>query len=695
MLQETLIESLPATSPLTIKRLKLFDIQTYWDLLNHFPFRYEDYSVISPIGKLQEGETVSIKGELKSITQLITKRGFRIQKATIIDSTGKIDLTWFNQKYLLTLLKPGMVLAVGGTVKRFGKALSIDPASYEILQTPYDKTLHTGRIVPIYPEKQGLSSKTIREKVFHIIKTYNDELQKVEFLPEELIKKRNLMPEGEAYSQAHFPDNTHVVNAARKRLGFDELFTMQLSATLVREEWKKEQTANPFKIDAKVKKKIDDFIQNLPFELTNAQKRVTDETLEDLSKSTPMNRFIQGDVGSGKTVVAAIGAYASHLNGYQTLIMAPTAILATQHYNTISKLLEPYGISVGLQTGATKMIKAPTKAAKSKLFDEINNDYDVIIGTQALITQKLTFDRVGLVVIDEQHRFGVAQRAMLKQKGFSPHLMTMTATPIPRTVALTMYGELDLSVIDEMPKGRLPIKTFLTPHDKREKGYEWIKEQMKKDGVQTYIIFPLIEESESETMTSVKAATKEYEYLKKVFKGFNVALLHGKMKAKEKEEVMRDFKDKKYDILVSTSVVEVGIDVPNATIMIIEGAERFGLAQLHQLRGRVGRGDKQSYCFLYTSSEDNENNGRLEFFSNTNSGMRLAEFDLKLRGPGQMYGKSQSGHDELKIASFADFPLISESKHAVDEFMENYKLEDFPGLKKRVEEYQIEQIARD
>jgi ATP-dependent DNA helicase RecG len=395
--------------------------------------------------------------------------------------------------------------------------------------------------------------------------------------------------------------------------------------------------------------------------------------------------------GSGKTVVAALAAYLAYLNGFSTLYMAPTEILAQQHYATIAKIFEKTRVVVGLQTGSQKAIK---KAKGGSATVQSAKLYDIIIGTHALLTESVQIDKIGLVIIDEQHRFGVKQRAMLKRKGFNPHLLTMTATPIPRTVALTLYGELDLSVIDEMPKGRLPIKTWAVPQVKRADAYEWIKKQMKAQKTQTFIICPLIEESEVETMKSVKAAKMEYEHLKQsVFKDWRVGLIHGKLKPIEKTDAMNKFKNKQYDVLVATSVVEVGIDVPNATIMIIEGADRYGLAQLHQLRGRVGRGDKQSYCILFSDSE--QSNNRLQFFAKTNSGMKLAEFDLKIRGSGDIYGLKQHGYANLKVATFADLDLINQTKRATQDFLTKSDLNDFPKIKDRVVRYGLKEIARD
>ncbi len=680
------IESLAKTSILTIRKLKLLGIDTYWDLLNYFPFRYENYSLISTIEKVQPGEKVTVQGKIIEAKYALTRKGTKIQKFILSDGTGKITLIWFNQSYLLRLIKKDSYLSVAGTVDKFGNSLIMEPNEYEIFKEKDQPMIHTGRIIPIYPERAGLSSKTIREKIYQIL---NDLTGLPSFLPPEIVSYNNLIDELTAYRNIHFPENMNLAAKARERLAFDELFTIQLSARLLKKEWQKEVAGHQFSQETMQGEDINNFIKNLPFQLTEAQKRSLEEIKKDLIKPTPMNRFLQGDVGSGKTVVAAIACFLAYLNGCQSLFMAPTEILANQHYQTITNLLKKYPLKVGLQTKTVKINKKKGK--------DIVKDYDIIIGTHALLNENLTFEKIGLVVIDEQHRFGVVQRSTLKEKGVNPHLLTMTATPIPRTAALTLYGELDLSLLDEMPKGRLPIKTYFVPREKRPAAYQWIKNKIIQEGVQVFIVYPLIEESSVETMKSVKAAKKEFENLKlKVFPEFKVGLIHGKMKSKDKEKVMAAFKNKKYDILVATSLVEVGIDIANATIMLIEGAERFGLAQLHQLRGRVGRGDKQSYCFLFTEKEDAAIVRRLEYFAKVASGIKLAEYDLKARGPGDIYGTKQHGYLDLKIASLSDSDLIRKARNAALYFSNKYlDLEKFPEIKKRVSRYRQKQIARD
>ncbi len=679
------IELLPSTSSITIRKLKLLGINTYFDLLNYYPSRYEDYSLITKINKIQEGETVTIQGKIAEAKNQYTRSRITIQKVVVSDNTGTVEVSWFNQPYLIRVMEIGEIISISGLVKRFGSKIVIEPKEYEI----GNKRIHTGRLVPIYSEKKGLSNKTIREKI-HAILVLTSEVESwvAETLPKDIILFNNLIERDQAYLQIHFPDNLELANKARERLAFDELFSIQLSSYLVKQEWKKEKVGNVFKI-ADYELRITDFVNNLPFKLTGDQDKVIKEIINDLKRTVPMNRFLQGDVGSGKTVVAAVASYLSFLNGFQTVIMAPTEILAQQHYESFKKLFDRDGIkpspTITLITGSTKIRNPQSMIDKS----------DFLIGTHALLNKKLELKKVGLVVIDEQHRFGVNQRALLKEKTLNAHLLTMTATPIPRTVALTLYGELDLSYIEEMPKGRLIIKTYLVPKEKRSDGYRWMKSQISKLNSQIFIVCPLIEESLDETMKSIKAVKIEFENLRKIFSEFKLGLLHGKMKSSDKEKVMSDFKSRKIDILVSTPVVEVGIDVPEATIMLIEGAERFGLAQLHQLRGRVGRSGKQSYCFLYTENQSEKTSKRLAFFCKNYLGVKLAKFDLENRGAGNIFGTEQHGFVNLKIASLSDFELIDRAKKAVEYFMGKYDIRDWDELKKMIKKYKEMGISRD
>ena len=472
----------------------------------------------------------------------------------------------------------------------------------------------------------------------------------------------------DSYESIHNPENDKNIKEAERRLGFDELFTIQLASKQLKNAWKHDKTgtilaSKPFQ------KEIADFIRTLPFTLTDSQKKVINEISHDLNRSSPMNRMLQGDVGSGKTIVAAIAAYICHLNHYQTLFMAPTSVLCSQHFDTLKLLFKKMKtMKIGLHTGTVK-----------SEFDE-----DIIVGTHALFTKKNVFKKVGLIIIDEQHKFGVTQRAEINAKGINPHVLTMTATPIPRSVALTIYGELDFSSITELPAGRKPVKTYIVPPHKREKSYVWMKNLIKKDHVQIFIVCPFIEESTHETMQSVRAVTTEFEQLKKVYlKDVRIGLLHGALKQQEKNDVMEQFKNHEIDVLLSTPVVEVGIDIPNAQIMVIEGAERFGLASLHQLRGRVGRGSTGSYCLLYTSIDIESE--RLTYFCKTNDGFLLSEYDLKHRGSGQLYGTRQHGTSDLAIAVLSDSKLVAETHEAVSEFMKKYEVEDYPLLKMRLD----------
>ena len=658
-------------------RLEKLGIITFNDFLYHFPFRYEDYSFISAINKVQAGETVTIKGTVLEIENKYLKNYRTIQRAKISDETGVISAIWFNQPYLIRAIQKNDFVSLSGKITSFQNKPIMESPQYEITnKNGLEQTIHTGRLVPIYPETRGISSKWIRRQVYKIL---NDQTQNIfEYLPSSIIKNEGLTSITDALEQIHFPKTIDKVDAARKRLSFDELFLLHLSVNKRKKEWERNLKSNPFSV-VKFEKEIEKLQKELPFELTGAQKRALKEILEDLTSKKPMNRLLEGEVGSGKTVVSAIAMYLAFLNGFQSVIMAPTEILAQQHYKTISNLLSPLKLKVGLSTRSSKL--------KTK-----NMEDDILVGTHAVLSEKVNFKNLGLVIIDEQQRFGVEQRAIIRNKGKNPHVLTMTATPIPRTVALTLYGDLDLSVLDEMPKGRKNIKTWLVPKEKRDSAYQWITEQLINNKSQAFIVCPFIEESE--TMQTVKAAAKEFERLKKkVFLKLKLGLLHGKIKAKEKEEVLEKFKKRQIDILVATPVVEVGIDFPNATIMIIEASERFGLSQLHQLRGRVGRGDKQSYCLLFTEVSAPKTIERLKAMEKINIGAKLAELDLKLRGAGDMYGTAQHGIQNLKIASFSDFKLIEETKKEAEKIFP--KLAQYPKLMEKIKEETLKEISPD
>ncbi len=666
----TPIREVYMVGPIYAKRLEKLGIKTVEDLLNHFPHRYDNYSLISQIGDLQPGEVVTIQAEVTEIKNEYTKSGKKMQKATLADGSGSIQAIWFNQPFLVRTIKLGEKYNFAGKVDWFGHKLAMVSPEYELLQakTP----IHTGRLVPVYPETYGVSSKWLRSRIAPLVKECFEEL--VDYLPPTVLKKNNLLDLRSALEQIHFPENKILEAQARRRLGFDEFFLIQLASLVRRQEWKKELVGQKFKIQ-KFQLKIQEFIAKLPFVLTKAQDRTVEEILTDLGKDQPMNRLLEGDVGSGKTVVAAIAMYMAYLNGYQSIFMAPTEILAQQHFTTLKTLLEPWGIKIGLLTKSSKLETSGSK-------------FDVFVGTHALLNETAHYHRVGLVVIDEQHRFGVEQRNSLREKGKNPHLLTMTATPIPRTVALTLYNELDLSFLDEMPQGRLKIKTWVVPPEKRGAAYGWIRKHVKGTFEQAFIICPLIEESE--TLTSVRAATKEFTLLqKKIFPDLKLGLLHGRLKSKEKDAVLDKFRKGNLDILVATPVVEVGIDVPNATIMMIEAAEHFGLAQLHQLRGRVGRSNLESFCLLFADKDAD----RLSAMEKIYIGAELAELDLKLRGPGEIYGTKQHGIPALKIASLTDLALIEKTKKAAEEIMGD--LSQFPLLRERLQRFTIKTVLAD
>lgn len=686
---ETPVSSLTMVGPTYSNRLKKLNIYTIKDLLYHLPFRYDDFSHVCKIAAVIPGITVTIVAKVVKFENVYTKTHKRIQKVTVADETGSIEVIWYNQPFLASLIRPGMLISLAGKVDWFGRKLVLISPVYETprpnnahpdTNSRQANLVHTGRLVGIYRETYGVSSKWLRSRIDALFRKIDVRLH--EYLPRKILEKYALMDRDTAVRLVHFPANPEEAVAARQRLAFDELFELHLLSRIRKRSWEKRKSVFSFKKPEAVKKLIP-FTEKLPFTLTNAQKRAVRDILSDLKGTHPMNRLLEGDVGSGKTVVAAIGMYFTFLHGYKSALMAPTEILANQHYATIDAMLSPFGVKVGLFTSSHK------SAGREKL--------DVYIGTHALLTDLPQSNKLALVVIDEQQRFGVEQRSKLRSKSQYAHTLTMTATPIPRTIALTLYADLDLSVIDEMPTGREQVKTWVVPSEKREAAYEWIKKQITATVPysQVFIVCPLIDPSDN--LDDVKAVKKEYEYLQsKIFPEFTVGMLHGKLADTKKKIMIDDFRNGKADILLSTPVVEVGIDIPRATIMVIEGGERFGLAQLHQLRGRVGRGDRKSFCLIFTGSTDENSVNRLKLLEKYFSGPKLAEMDLKLRGPGDMYGTRQHGQLDLKIADLSDMPLLRKAKESADLIFESDPdMLDFPLLRELKQEYKMKQVLPD
>jgi len=637
----------------TKKHLSLLEslgVKTVKDFLLYFPRAYNDTTEYTKVIDVQLEEVNTIKGTISSLFAIRTRYGKKLIKGLLTDDTGSIPVVWFNQPHLVKMLPRNREIILSGKAKISQGKVTLQSPSYEIVKD-YEEQIHTGRIVPVYHETEGISSKWIREKLKPIIDNWIELFE--EYMPQEILDEHKLISYGEAVRNAHFPVSDEELDRAKERLAFDELFLLQLKALQKKWYWQN-VSEHEKKIMETRPEDLKKCVDRLPFTLTDAQKRVLKEILEDLKKPFPMTRLIQGDVGSGKTVVAALAALNTVRNGYQVAIMAPTEILAKQHYKTILKTLGDFGFNIQFIAGST------TKSQKEDIVRQMKTGtVDIIIGTHALIQEGIGFKNLGLAIIDEQHRFGVKQREILKNQG-SPHLLSMTATPIPRTLAITIYGDQDLSVIDEMPKGRQEIITRVVPEKKRIDAYRWIEDQVKK-GRQAFVICPLIDESD---VLEVKSVIQEYAFLgEHVFPDLRLGLLHGKLPQEEKDQIMEDFKENKINILVSTSVIEVGIDVPNATIMLIEGAERFGLAQLHQFRGRVGRGEHQSYCFLFTGTLSEEGTTRMKSMEKHSSGFKLAEIDLQLRGPGEIYGIRQSGIPDLKMASLTDFKTIEKARN--------------------------------
>jgi len=674
------ITAIKGVSTSLAAKFKRLGVATVRDLLYFFPHRHLDYSQRKYISQLSEGEEPTIVANVwqAQVTMLGGRRG---TEAIVGDETGNVRVVWFNNPYLAKNLPTNAKVVLSGRVSLFGGRHVFESPEWELLE---DKELvHTGRLVPIYPLTQGLKPRQVRKLMKGVVDRWAGQV--ADFLPAELRERRKLLELPRAIMQAHYPDDAEARENARHRLAFDELFLLQLGVLGRKYDWQESQPGNPFTADTAV---LDAFLKSLPFQLTGAQQKVLKELLADLEKPRPMSRLLQGEVGSGKTVVATAALLVAAANGYQGAFMAPTEILAEQHFTNVSQLLSRAGKQVAeeenLRSFSGLLSKLLTvalligdikQARKQEIQQRIGaGEIDIVIGTHALIQKEVGFQSLSLAVVDEQHRFGVAQRSALRQKGFNPHVLVMTATPIPRTLALTLYGDLDLSVIDELPPGRQAVKTRWLKPAQRDSAYEFLSRQVAQ-GRQAFIICPLVEESE---VIQAKAAVAEYQRLSgEVFPDLKLGLIHGRMSAAEKDEVMHRFRSGELEVLVSTPVVEVGIDVPNATVMLVESADRFGLSQLHQFRGRVGRGSEQSYCMLLAENPSEVGRERLDIIEKTQDGFQLAEEDLKLRGPGEFFGTRQSGLPDLRMARLSDVKLLELARAEAISLFEND-----PGLKK-------------
>ena len=675
------VKYVKGVGPNRVVLLNKLGIYTAQDLIFYFPRKHVDYSSRTMIRDLKEGTTTTVFGYIKSVSSFNTRNNLSVTKVTVADESGRLDLSFFQSKanrYMLERIKAQFPknagIMVSGTVKRnnYDDRLTFDKPTYSIMTGEFlensNSNLNLARIVPIYTVCEDLNIKTLRKAIYNAIQLYKNDI--INVIPDEMRERLGLLNKKVAVEQIHFPENMDMLSKARFSLVFEELFLLQLKLARLREDTA--QNVRSVALDIEKDGLVQRFIKSLPFELTQGQKDAVNEILNDMHSEKPMQRLLQGDVGSGKTVVATIMLLAAVENGYQGAIMAPTEILAQQHYNNMINWLTPLGLSVGLFLGSQgKKVRTQFETSLR------NGQMNIAVGTHALIQDNIEFKKLGAIVVDEQHRFGVKQRNILRKKSESPQMLTMTATPIPRTLALTVHGDLDLTVINEMPKGRLPIKTTFTGSHRGV--WDLVRREVNY-GRQAYVVYPLIDESET---LSAKAATIEAEKLQKeVFPEFKVGLLHGKLKNDEKEKVMSDFKDGKYDILVSTTVVEVGVDVPNATVMVIENAERFGLSQLHQLRGRVGRSDLQSYCVLVSSTRSMETRERLSIMTQTNDGFVIAEKDLQLRGPGEFLGTRQSGLPDLVISDIVkDAKILELARMEAIDFVKNNNLDEFPELK--------------
>lgn len=706
----TPIEKLPHVGPRNLPRLKRLGIKTVKDLLWHFPARYEDFSNIFPISEATPGEAVNIAGRITDIkTTAIWKRRMTITNATIEDDSGLIRAVWFNQPYVEKSLPEGTMVSLAGKVAMDKRGAYLSNPAYEKIFG--QELTHTGRLVPVYPETSGITSKYLR----FLLKPILSSIEPIpDPLPVEIIKKYGFPSLGRALRDIHFPEDIEEAESATRRFAFEELLLFQLRVLRDRRQLQSlKAPVIPFD-----KGMIAGFVKKLPFELTDDQRVAAYEILQDLERTFPMNRILNGDVGTGKTVVALMAAYETALAGYQTAFMAPTEILARQHFHTMTDIFSRQkpvaGFKIGLLTGSEArqwpVDELEDEVITKKLMSQkiARGEINILVGTHAVIQKNIKFKNLGLAIIDEQHRFGVEQRKKLvKDQKLVPHLLSMTATPIPRTLALTIFGDLEVSLLKQKPKNRQAIITRIVEHSKKADAHKFIEKEIQS-GRQVFVICPRIEISKSETSPNgklalditaparkllwaeVKAVTEEFEKLAKdIFPYRRVAMLHGKMKAVEKSEIMRKFKNGHFDILVSTSVIEVGVDIPNATVMMIESAERFGLAQLHQFRGRVGRGQHQSYCLLFTSTDDVPVGRRLKALEKTDNGFELAEMDLKIRGPGEFTGVKQSGIPDVAMSSLGDIELIKKARLEAKLLLKNDPaLKGYPLLLARLTEMQ-------
>jgi ATP-dependent DNA helicase RecG len=674
---ESPVTVISGIGPAIAEKLERLGVKTIRDLLYLFPRRYDDYSNLRPINRLRYGDEVTIMGTVWDAGDKRVRGGASIFQAIISDGSGTIQCTWFNP-YLKNQIKRGVQIVVSGKVTEFNGRLTFSSPEFELLD---NELLNTARIVPVYPLTEGLSNRALRKFTRRTVDYWSPRIE--DNLPDSVRHSAGLMSLPTALVQIHFPDSIPALETAQRRLAFDELLLLQLGLLKQKAQWRS-ANGRALLVDRAA---LDVFIRSLPYPLTEAQRRVIEDILGDIGTPHPMSRLVQGDVGSGKTVVAAAAMFLAAQSGAQAAIMAPTEILAEQHYKNLGKLFETVNtqgvpLNVRLLTGST------SQSEREIILAEIaDGRANIIVGTHALIQETVSFNDLALAVIDEQHRFGVAQRAMLRQKGSNPHVLVMTATPIPRTLALTLYGDLDLSVIDQMPPGRQPIETRIVLPTERERAYSFVRAQIEK-GRQAFIICPLVEESDK---IEAKAAVEEHARLQKhVFPQFKLGLMHGRMKPDDKDAAMRAFADNETQILVSTSVVEVGIDVPNATIIMIEGAERFGLAQLHQFRGRVGRGEHKSFCLLLTELSAADLTERLKAVEASTDGFVLAEKDLQLRGPGQFFGTRQSGLPDLHMTNVTDARLIDLTRREAGKLLNadpELSAEELQPLAQRLKEF--------